>query len=147
MIGGFFRFWQTTTISFYCIKYFNFFGKSAQFGVLNALVILIGGLSSSLIAGHISDTYESYYPRTKSYICMLLSLMGFPMFCLIFLIHSNFYICMTLLFLENLLCEGWMAPCIAMIQSVIEVKYKAVSVGVFFFATAIAQTLSAVAVG
>jgi hypothetical protein len=52
-----------------------------------------------------------------------------------------------MLFIENLLCEGWLAPSMAMIQRVINVKHKAVSVGVFFFATAIAQTLSAVVVG
>lgn len=69
------------------------------------------------------------------------------MFALVFLIHSNFYFSMAMLFLENLLSEGWMAPCIAMIQTVIDVKYKAVSVGVFFFATSIAQTLAAVVLG
>jgi len=40
-----------------------------------------------------------------------------------------------------------MAPVIAIIQTVIDVKYKAVSVGVFFFATAMAQTVSTVVMG
>lgn len=69
------------------------------------------------------------------------------MFALIFLIHSSFTFGICMLFLENLLCEGWMAPSMAMIQRVIDVKYKAVSVGVFFFATAVASALSAVIVG
>jgi len=138
LVGGFFRFWQTTIISFYCIKYFDFYGKSALFGVLNAVVILVGGLTSSIVAGYISDKYEVENFKTKSYVCTALSALGFPMFCVIFLTHGNFYFSMSMLFLENLLCEGWMAPCIAMIQTVIDVRYKAVSVGVFFFGTAIA---------
>lgn len=134
MIGGALRAWQTTVISFYCIKYFNYYGKTATYGVLNAIVILFGGLTSAILAGQISDRYEDKYYKTKSWVCTGLSLLGFPMFCLIFLIHSNFYLSMALLFVENVLCEGWMAPCIAMIQTVIDVKYKAASVGVFFFA-------------
>lgn len=78
-----------------------------------------------------------------------MSLMAVPLFMALFLIHGSntFYFSIVILFLENLLCEGWMAPCIAMIQTVIDVKYKAVSVGVFFFATAMAQTLSTVVMG
>jgi len=59
-------------------------------------------------------------------------------FALIFLIHSSFTFGICMLFVVNLLCEGWLAPSMAMIQRVINVKHKAVSVGVFFFATAIA---------
>lgn len=147
MIGGSLRFWQTTAISFYCIKYFDYYERTQEYGVLNAIVILAGGLTSSLTAGWISDKYEDVNYKTKSYICSLLSVLALPMFALVFLFHFNFYFSMAMLFLENLLCEGWMAPCIAMIQTVIDVKHKAVSVGVFFFATAIAQTLSAVVVG
>lgn len=138
MLGGSLRFWQSTVISFYCIKYFAYFDQSELFGILNAVAILFGGLTSSLVAGYISDKYEDKNDRTKSYVCTALSLIGVPMFALIFLIHKNFYFCIGMLFLENLLCEGWMAPSIAIIQTVIDVKYKAVSVGVFFFGTAVA---------
>ena len=115
--------------------------------MINALVILCGGLSSSLLAGYISDKYESKNYKIKSQLCTVMSLLGVPLLCSVFLIHWDFYFCMVMLFFENLLSEGWMAPCIAMIQATIDVKYKAVSVGVFFFGTAIAQTLSAVVVG
>lgn len=146
-LGGFFRFWETTTISFYCLLYFDYFNKPDVYSTLNACVVLFGGFSSSLIAGRISDRYESIFPKTKSYVCTIMSLLGAPLFLFVFLFHFNFYFAMIMLFFENLLSEGWMGPCIAMIQTVIEVKYKAVSVGVFFFGTAIAQTLSAVIVG
>jgi hypothetical protein len=134
-------------ISFYCIKYFDYFRQPALFGVLNAAVILCGGLTSSLLAGYICDKYEPSNLKIKSRVCSLLSLMGAPLFCMIFLIHSNFYFGIGMLFLENLCAEGWMAPSIAMIQTVIDVKYKAVSVGVFFFATSITSACAAVVLG
>jgi hypothetical protein len=115
--------------------------------VLNAVVILCGGLTSSLASGFICDKFESRNIRIKSHVCTFLSFMGVPCFLLIFLIHSNFYVALGILFLQNLLSEGWMAPSIAMIQTVIDVKYKAVSVAVFFFATAISQTIAAVVLG
>ena len=138
-----------TTISFYCVTYFNYYNKQNLFGILNALVILFGGLSSSLIVGWFADKYEPYNYRTKSLLAMGLSILAVPLYSLLFLIHGpgTFYFSVAILFLENLFCEGWMAPCIAMIQTVIDVKYKAVSVGVFFFATAMAQTLSTVVMG
>jgi len=92
-----------------------YYNKSELYGLLNAGVILCGGLTSSLMAGYISDRFEDSNYRIKSNICTGLSLLGVPIFALIFLIHSNFYFSMTMLFLENLLCEGWMAPSIAMI--------------------------------
>jgi len=147
MLGGAFRFWQMTIMSFYCVTYFNYYNKRNLFGILNALVILGGGLTSSLVVGKLSDKYEKVNYRAKSYLATLLSAIAVPLFMALYLQHYNFYVSLVILFLENLLCEGWMAPCIAMIQQVIEVKYKAVSVGVFFFATAMSQTLSTIVVG
>lgn len=136
-----------TISAFYMISYFNYYNQQVLFGVVQAAVILLGGLPSSLIAGKISDKYEKVNYRTKSYLATGLSLAGVPLFCLLFLTHGNFWSSVVILFFENLLCEGWMAPSIAMIQQVIDVKFKATAVGVFFFSTAIAQTISTVVVG
>ncbi|MFM7857491.1 MAG: hypothetical protein ACKO96_37605 [Flammeovirgaceae bacterium] len=56
--------------------------------------------------------------------CTKWIMVGVPCFLLIFLIHSNFYVALGILFLKNLLSDGWMALSIAMIQTVIDVKYK-----------------------
>lgn len=50
-LGGALRFWETTVISFYCELYFDYFDKPSVYGTMNALVILCGGLTSSLMAG------------------------------------------------------------------------------------------------
>ena len=105
-----------TVMSFFATIYFNYYNKRVLFGVLNAIIILAGGLTSSLVVGALADKYESKSMRIKSILPTVLSLIGVPIFCLLFLNHSNFYLSLVFLFLENLLCEGWMAPCIAMIQ-------------------------------
>lgn len=76
-----------------------------------------------------------------------MSLLALPLFFFVFMVHFNFYFAMIMLFFENLFAEGWMSPCIAMIQQVVDTKYKAVSIGVFFWGTAMAQSLSCVVVG
>ena len=115
MLGSCLRQWQTSIISFYIMTYFSCYQRQNLFGILNAFVILFGGLTSSLVGGKLSDKYESVNYRTKSYISSIMSAMAVPLFMLLFLIHSNFYFSIVVLFLENLLCEGWMAPCVAMI--------------------------------
>ena len=51
------------------------------------------------------------------------------------------------LFMEYLLAEGWMSPAVAMIQLTIDVRYKGVAMGVFFFATAVFGTFGTFIVG
>ena len=86
-MSGALRFWQSTVISFYCMKYFSYYNKPEIYGLMNAGVILCGGLTSSLMAGYISDRYENTNYRTKSNICVIQSLLAVPIFALIFLIH------------------------------------------------------------
>ena len=52
-----------------------------------------------------------------------------------------------MLFCEYLFCEGWISPNMAMIQTVIDVKYKSVAIGVYLFGTTIAGTLGSFVVG
>ena len=142
------RFWETTVISFYCELYFDYYDKPSVYGTLNALVILFGGLTSALVAGRICDKLDDHWSvKIKPYICCGMSLAALPLFFFVFCVHFNFYFSMVFLFFENLLAEGWMGPCIAMIQQVIDTKYKAVSIGVFFWGTSMAQSLSCVVVG
>lgn len=68
---------------------------------------------------------------------MVMSLLGVVTNSICFMFTFNFYFSMTFLFLTYLLAEGWMAPAVAMIQATIDVRFKGVAMGVFFFATGI----------
>ena len=119
----------------------------SEYGVLNGLSVMIGGFSSQLIAGQISDRLEGRIPRIKAYVCMTMSLLGIATTCLCFLVTFNFYFSITCLFLTYFLAEGWMSPAVAMIQLTIDVRYKGIAMGVFLFATAIAGTIGTFVVG
>merc|ERR1719464_351686 len=58
MLGGCARFWQGYTIAFFALDFFKGYGKEDAFGVLNSLAVLIGGFSSNVIAGQLSDRLE-----------------------------------------------------------------------------------------
>jgi len=131
LLGGLCRFWQGFTISYYCIQYFAFYDDLNLYGVLNALSVLVGGFLSNMFAGYVSDKYEQRNYRTKSYIATAMSAIGVPVSLMLFCINSSFGFSITMLFFDYLLCEGWISPIYAMIQTVIDVKYKGVALGVF----------------
>ena len=87
MIGGALRFWQMTVMSFYCVTYFNYYNQRTLFGILQAAVILGGGLTSSLVVGKLSDHYEKVDYRAKSWLATALSAMAVPLFMALFLMH------------------------------------------------------------
>jgi hypothetical protein len=146
-LGGLCRFWQGFTISYYCIKYFSYYDKINLYGVLNALSVLIGGFLSNMFAGYVSDTYESRNFRTKSYVSMAMSALCVPISLLLFCCNLSFTFSISMLFLDYLLCEGWISPVYAMIQTVIDVKYKGVAIGMFQFGTTISGTLAVTILG
>ena len=108
---------------------------------------MFGGFSSQLIAGQISDRCEGKYPRTKPYVCMVMSLLGVVTNSICFMFTFNFYFSMAFLFLSYLLAEGWMAPAIAMIQATIDVRYKGVAMGIFLSVTGIVGTIGTFIIG
>ena len=69
---------------------------------------------------------------------MWMSILGAICQGLTFFLNFSFGFSMTFLFLAFLLGEGWMPPALAMIQTTIDVRYKAVSMAVFLCATGIA---------
>jgi len=141
------RFWQGYTISYYAIKFFALYKKPAAYGISNALSVLIGGFISNMFGGIVSDKYEKVNYRTKSWVAVCMSLACVPVSLALFLIDGSFVFSVSMLFLDYLLCEGWISPVYAMIQTVIDVKYKGVSIGVFQFGTTIAGTLAVVSLG
>lgn len=68
--------------------------------------------------------------------------MALPICTLAFVVHSPFSVSITALFLEYLLCEGWMPPAMSMLQTCMDTRFKGVSIGIFLFATTISGTVA-----
>ena len=88
---------------------------TSEYGLFNGLSVMIGGFSSQLIAGQISDRFEKTVPSIKPYVCMGMSMAGIVTTCMCFLFTFDFYFSMAFLFLTYLCAEGWMSPAVAMI--------------------------------
>jgi nitrate/nitrite transporter NarK len=59
-IGGF-------SIGFWSPTFFqkNFPNHTTEYSIMNAFVVVVGGLTSSYLGGYLTDKYEPRYPRIK----------------------------------------------------------------------------------
>lgn len=133
--------------NYYLILYFNYFDRETEFSIYYSLIIIVAGFSSNIIAGRVSDTLQSVVPLAKTYVATASCLMGVPLYLLMLLLHQSFYLSVALLFLATLLCEGWYPAVIAIVTTVIDVKHKAVSVGLFLFMNSISSAIATVIMG
>jgi MFS family permease len=86
-----------------------------QFAVANALSLAIGGLISSMAGGIIADKMEAKDYRAKSWVCIVSSLMAFPLTAICCLIRGNFWLSMSAIILKTLLASCFMSPAMTMI--------------------------------
>lgn len=115
LLGSCCRAWQSSTMAYYSIKYFNAaYNKPVLYGTMYAAFILVGGSTSTMLGGFISDKYDNVFYRTKSYVAMAMSLFDFPFIAACYLCSFSFYFSMVMLFF-SVLCEGWIAPTMSMI--------------------------------
>lgn len=132
--------------NYYCIKYINFYHKETQYSLINSITLTIGGFSGNLLAGYIADKYDRVNLRAKSYVASIECMIGVPICLMLFLTQFSFSLSCFLLFLKYLLSDGWLAPCLAMIQSIVEVKFKSIAIGglylCFSYTTAISSMLT-----
>ena len=60
---------------------------------------------------------------------------------------KKFCHCYVCFFLYEFFSDGWQAPNIAIIQYLIDIKYKAIAIGVFFLGTTVLGTEASTIVG
>lgn len=117
-------------------------------------MVSVFGLCSSLVGGYVGDIFEAKgILMTKSYICLFSGLFGSVFFSLCTLVQIEsgvgFAFSMTMLALEYLCAENWIAPAITMLLNTISTENKGFGVSAFLFfctlggtlATAVAQPL------
>lgn len=87
---------------------------------MNAAVVSICGLASSVGGGLISDYFDRKgYLMSKAMVCFIGTALGIPTILLCVLVQSNFWLSMTGLALEYLVAECWIGPTITMILGVV----------------------------
>ncbi len=132
--------------SYSLVKYFNFFDRESTFSIVNACCILFGGCTSCLLSGKIADYYDKFNQRAKSIISASMCLIAVPICLPLFMVQSSFVLSCCLVFLYDLLCLGYYAPVMSMIQTVIDPKFKGAAIGAFGFMNNYIQALSSLAI-
>lgn len=163
-MGGFFRFFGGLSIAYFMPKYFGLIWSpddsqtskdfKTAYSISNAFVVSVFGFTSAIIGGIIGDKGEQKgILMTKAYICIFSGLSGSLFFALCTLIQietsGGFALSITMLALEYLSAENWIAPAITMLINTISSENKSFAVSAFLFfctiggtiATAIAQPL------
>lgn len=117
----------------------------SQYAVINALSLAIGGLVASLAGGIISDHFEGKNLMSKAYICMISSLLAFPLTALCCLNQSSFYFSMIAITLKTFMSASFTSPAITMMQNTTSSKDQGNIISSHVFWTAIAATACPIA--
>ena len=104
-----------------------------EFSVLSQVAGLAGSFICTLGTAIISDRYDNINYMTKAYICIFTTMISIPCCCMIYLCNTNFWISMTGLFIEYLLCTGWGQPAIGILSTVCDPSVRGTAISIFFF--------------
>ena len=79
-LGTMFRFFGMFACDYYMPAFFlkNYPVFSQEFGLANALIVLFGGMTASLLGGIMADKYSKDHPRAYANICALGSVGAWP---------------------------------------------------------------------
>ena len=137
VIAGCSRYWAGYSIGFFMPKFFGGVYPSyyvKYYSTMNAAVVSLCGLASSVGGGIISDYFDKKgYHVSKAMVCFVGTALGIPTIILCTCVQNNFWISMTGLALEYLFAECWIGPTITMILGVVSNKNKGFAVGAFLF--------------
>lgn len=156
-VGGFFRFFGGLSIAYFMPKYFDSIWSPDEseeskayknaYAICNAFVVSVFGFASATIGGFVGDIFENKgILMTKAYICVFSGIFGSVFFALCSLIQIKsafgFGFAISMLALEYLCAENWIAPAITMLINTISAENKSFAVSAFLFFCQIGGTIA-----
>lgn len=111
---------------------------------------MFGGCTSCLGMGIIANKLDQRVPinhRVKSYISSTMCAVAVPLTLILFLVHFSFPFSCVVLFAYDLLCLGYYAPVMSMIQGTVPSEQKGAAIGAFGFANNYIQAALSLLIG
>ena len=143
LLGVFFRGWASSAVFYHSLKYFNLYGRIAQFSLINASILLFGGVVGNLSLGIFCDKMEPKNLKTKSYVLTVTSISAGLFFFLIYFPMISFWFALIFYFIEIAVCESFFSPLMSLMQQVTPPDCKGtisgLITGIFQFAGLICQ--------
>lgn len=133
IIASTLRFFGGFSIGFWSPSFFqgNFPEHTTDFSILNAFVVVVGGLTSSYMGGYITDKYEDRYPRIKGQISGYGALTSTIFIVITYTLQINFYVSMASLFLAYLTAEMWYGPAHAAVNRLFPSEFQGIAIAIF----------------
>lgn len=129
LLGVGLRSWGMSAATFYSLKYFNLYGQPTLFSLVNAAVLLFGGIFANMNVGFICDKFGKTNPNIRPQILVTLSLLCALFSFLIYFFQISFWFAVTFHILEVALTGGFFAPSMSMMQQIVPPSYKGTLVG------------------
>lgn len=105
------------------------------------------GFMSTILGGLLSDRFEKKSKMTKSYICMIGSLLGLPAIMACTLITGNFHLSLFAMAIKYFVAECWMSPAITMMQATVKPEDQGNIVSAHLFYLTVVGCISTVCLG
>ena len=141
-IGGF-------SIGFWSPSFFqgNYPDHTTDFSLINAFVVVVGGLTSSYVGGWISDKFEPSYPRIKGQISGWGALASTVFIVITYTLQINFYVGMASLFCAYLTAEMWYGPAHAAVNRIFPSEFQGIAIAIFTLLGSLAGALATYLLG
>lgn len=119
LIAGFLRNFGGIVVSSFLPLFFgrNYPAFKSQYSVLNALGLVVGGMTASIGGGILADKFEKKSYWTKAILCIQGCALSFPLIALGTLQTSNFYLSILCYALKVLVSGTYSGPAITMMQN------------------------------
>ena len=121
--------------------------KTSQFAIMNAVVVIGGGLPASMLGGWISDRYEAKYGSVKGLIAGCGALAAVPFIIVTYAVQPGFWPAILSYYVAYFVAEMWYGPAHAQINNMFPSEYQGFAVAVFNLTGAIAGTVATLSLG
>ena len=150
--AGFFRFFGGYSLGFlsggfYEAKFPEYSNGSSTYAIMNAVVVIGGGLPASMLGGYLSDKLEPRFGSVKGLIAGLGALTAVPFIVIAYSISDNFWVSIFSYYIAYFLAEMWYGPSHAQINNMFPSEYQGFAVATFNFLGAIAGTIATLLLG
>ena len=121
-LGASLRYFGIFACDYYVPMFFlrNYVNFRAEYAMFYSLIVLLGGFTSSILGGIICDKFGKGRPMTKSWVCIIGSMIAMPMFAAGVLCTNNFWFSISMMAFKYLFGEPWKSPAITMMQNTVE---------------------------
>lgn len=147
--AGFCRFFGGYSLGFLSGPFFEkrYPDYTQQFSIMNAVVVIGGGLPASMIGGWMSDKFEDRVGSVKGLIAGIGALVAVPFIVIAYGLQFGFWPSILSYYVAYFTAEMWYGPSHAQINNMFPSEYQGFAVAVFNLLGAVAGTIATLTLG